>query len=283
MARSCASAGRARRGDAARAYPRGPRWLLAGAWLLAACTRAPSVDEAPGAAAAATVPGTARVEVVEPAAVDAAGDPAQLLARYLDIALARVASPDCLREDQAAWDAQTRAGCGADAACLDAARLARARTFEGLVPGAALERRLDALPADDAPQLFHVGGSVQATEAGERQPVAVMLEGAPYEDEGGFLLTGEGFDADAHAEFTALLGDEAAIEARFGDGEALKAGVVGILPAALFDEGALAALQAPAARHARLRVRGWAHPTDREPPVVEAGRCVVVEWVHGAR
>lgn len=282
MAGACVSAGRARRAAAALSRLHRAGWLLAGVWLLAACVRAPSVDDAQGAPAGSAA--AIQPDSGEPAGMDAAAvDPAQLLARYLDIVLTRVASPGCLREDQAAWEAQTQARCGADAACLDAARRARARAFEGLVPGAALDRRLETLPADDTAQLLFAGGSVQPQEAGGPQPVAVTLEGTPYEDEGGFLLTAEGFDADAHAEFNALLGDEAAIEARFGDGEVLNAGVVGILPAGVFDEAALAFLQAPMARDSRLRVRGWAEPADGGPIVVNASRCVVVERVPGAR
>jgi hypothetical protein len=257
--------------------------LLGAACWLAACARAPSGEAQPLSPTAVDPPAAVPAEGAGPAATDAAGvDPAQLLARYLGIAASRVASPACLQEDQAAWQVQMETRCGADLACFDAARLARARLLEGVLPGAALERRLDALPADDAPQLLFVGGNPRP-DTGEAPAVAVTLEGVPYEDEGGFLLTGDGFDAQAHEELAALLGDEAAIAARFGDGQALRTGVAGVLPSGVLDDEALAVLQAPAARAMRLRVRGWAQPVPGEPPVVDGERCVVVERSAAAR
>src|SRR5690606_28772795 len=75
----------------------------------------------------------------------------------------------------------------------------------------------------------------------------VILEGQPRETEGGYVLTGPGFDAEAWDAFEALLGDEDALRARFGDGPIVLPGLSGALPAQLLDVGDLAAIDAVAA------------------------------------
>lgn len=213
------------------------------------------------------------------AAADLA-DAGARLARYLAAAEARVSAPACLREDQQAWETQTQQRCGTDTACLDLARDARAAVLEGLVPGALLE-------AGGAPGADVAGGRLLVVAGGgdgdgdgvggtgTDAPVIVEIAGVPRETDGGVMLTGAGFDAEAYAEFEALLGDEEGMRARFGDGPLVFTGVAGAFPTLAFDVGDLAAIESAVAGGRHLRVRGWASPGD-EPPTLDAGRCLLV-------
>lgn len=237
------------------------------ALLLAGCSRPP--EPVPAAS-----PTDSPVAV---AATGTAPAPAQVLASHLQAALARVPAPACLAHDQRDWQAEAERSCRGDAGCLAREQLARVAVLEGLLPGVVLDAGVAALaPAGTARLLTVVGGSGDPARAEPLPLEPVILEGQPRETEGGYVLTGPGFDAEAWDAFEALLGDEDALRARFGDGPIVLPGLSGALPAQLLDVGDLAAIDAVAAQGGRLRVRGWAVPEPDAVPTIDGTGCVFV-------
>lgn len=236
---------------------------LAAALLVACGGDAGSVA---GAAAGNASPAEAE------AAAPAGGDEA--LARALEAATGLVASPECLREDQAAWEAATARDCGGDAACRAAAREARLLELSGLLPGIALPAGAE--PGPGGPRLLAVAGGDADPDGGDDPLHPVELRGRPLETEGGYVLAGPDFDAGAWEAFEALLGDEEAFQARFGDGPAVIPGLQGSFPAMTLDDRSLAAIDAVAAAGGQLRVRGAAVPDPDGPPALDLRACMFV-------
>lgn len=242
--------------------------IVLSVWLVAGC------DPQPPDAKPALVPADATA--VEP--LHASHAAAALLDRYLASALQRVQSPACLQQDQHDWQARTDARCAGDAACLASARGERAAQLEGLVPGALLDAATP-LPAAPGGRLLAVAGGQGDPQQVEPLPLEqVTLEGRPREAEGGFLLAGDDFDAEAYETFESLLGDEAGLRAHFGEGPILLKGVSGALPAQVLDVGDLAAVESVLAQGGRLRVRGWASPEHDGVPTIDGTGCV---FIHG--
>src|SRR5690606_27987708 len=115
----------------------------------------------------------------------------------------------CLAADQKAWLAQ-RDACDSDA-CLERAYLRRLQALQGLLPGMALDRRLDGSTASGAARLLAILPAGDATGIHEDEMPGVILEGGPLEDEGGYLLVDGAFDREAWHAYLDLQGDVEAI------------------------------------------------------------------------
>lgn len=242
------------------------------AFALSACLLAGCERQVAPSAAATDAPAEATAVTMG----DTTGDAGSLLDRYLAAALQRVQSPECLQQDQRDWQVQTNDRCAGDAACLAAARGERAALLEGLVPGALLDEAV-VLPTAPAGRLLAVVGDQGDPQQVEPLPLEqVTLEGHPREAEGGFVLVGDDFDAEAYDAFESLLGDEAGLRARFGDGPILLKGLSGALPAQILDVGDLAAVESVAGRGGRLRVRGWARPEHDGVSTIDGSGCVFI-------
>lgn len=180
----------------------------------------------------------------------------------------------CLAADQKAWLAQ-RDACDSDA-CLERAYLRRLQALQGLLPGMALDRRLDGSTASGAARLLAILPAGDATGIPEDEMQDVILEGVPLEDEGGYLLVDGAFDREAWHVYLDLQGDIEAIRARFGEGPVHLPGIVGGFGAGALDHRARAAIEAVAAGGDRLRVIGRAAYTDAAPPLIDGGHCAFV-------
>lgn len=181
----------------------------------------------------------------------------------------------CLAVDQRAWLAVQRDACDS-AACLEKAYLLRLYALEGLLPGAAVDRRLEAYPATAGARLLGILPAVEGSELPPDGLEEVLTQGTPLEDEGGYLLVDGPFDRKAWQEFVELQGDIEAIRARFGDGPVHFPSLVGSFGAGTLDDRARAAIEDVAARGGELQVRGWAVYTDAAPPLIDDRRCAFV-------
>ncbi len=181
----------------------------------------------------------------------------------------------CLAADQRHWLASGRDACGAGAACLERAYLGRLHAFEGLLPGAALDRRLDRFPAVDAAPLLAILPAAVADAPPLPASREVVLEGMPLEDEGGYLLIDERFDHGAWQAYLELQGNEDALRARFGDGPPVS-GIVGSFPGGGLDPRARTAIDGVAARGGRLRVHGRAVDIEAQAPAIDGGACAFI-------
>lgn len=207
----------------------------------------------------------------------------RILGRYhaQAIAVLEPGQRTCLRQSQRRWLGAERGACGADPECLERTYLVRLRELEGLLPGLALERRLDDLPAvPAAPLLAILAPTAPTAQAGgpDATPLQpVVVEGVPVEDEGGYLLVDQGFDRAAWEAYAGLLGDEEALRARFGDDPvAALPGIVGAFGGDRLDPGARAAVDAAAAQGRRLRATGRAAAGDG-PPQLSAAACTFLQ------
>ena len=180
----------------------------------------------------------------------------------------------CLATDQREWLAQ-RDACDSHA-CLEQAYLRRLQALQGLLPGMAVDRRLEGFPGGDAARLLAVLPAADASGAPEDELQDVILEGSPLEDEGGYLLVDGAFEREAWHAFLDLQGDIEAIRARFGEGPVHLPGIVGGFGAGALDHRARAAIESAAAGGGRLRVIGRAAYTDAAPPLIDGGHCAFV-------
>lgn len=180
----------------------------------------------------------------------------------------------CLATDQRAWLAQRNA-CDSEA-CLEQAYLRRLQALQGLLPGMAVDRRLDAFPEAGGAPLLAILPAGGGSGVPEDELQDVILEGVPLEDEGGYLLVDGVFDREAWRAFLDLQGDIEALRARFGDGPVHLPGIVGGFDAGALDDRARAAIEAAATGGGRLRVIGRAAYTDAAPPLVASGHCAFV-------
>ena len=146
----------------------------------------------------------------------------------------------CLMQDQRAWREQ-RDTCDSDA-CLEQAYLRRLQALQALLPGAATERGPEAPAQADDGRLLAILPAGDAGEPPADELQDVILEGAPLEDEGGYLLVDGTFDLAAWHAYLDLQGDLEAIRARFGDGPVHFPGIVGGFAAATLDHRARAAI-----------------------------------------
>ncbi|MBB6065558.1 lysozyme inhibitor LprI family protein [Pseudoxanthomonas broegbernensis] len=182
----------------------------------------------------------------------------------------------CLAAEQRTWLATQRNACGS-AACLERAYLLRLDALEGLLPGAAVDRRLEGYPDVAGARLLAVVPAAAGRDPGEDLE-EVLMEGTPVEDEGGYLLVDARFDPRTHGELAAMQGDADAIRARFGDGPVRSPGVVGSFGTYLLDDRARAAIAAIAGGGGDgiVRVKGWAVHADAAPPALDPRRCAFV-------
>lgn len=180
----------------------------------------------------------------------------------------------CLVADQRAWIATWRDACETDA-CLERAYLQRLHALEGLSPGMALDRRLHGSGAGEPPLLAIVAAGPDSGVPDEDLH-EVIMDGAPLEDEGGYLLVDKTFDLAAWRDYLDLQGDLEGLRARFGDGPIAIRGIVGAFPGAALDQAGRAAIDGVAARGGRLRVTGRAAYTDAAPPTIDSGQCAFV-------
>lgn len=247
--------------------------VVLAALALAGCgerSGAPSSSAAPAAASTAPAAGSSGNDGHR----DHGG--ADALARIYPAALDLVASPDCLRQDQDAWEAATAQACAGDATCTATARSARADQLAGLLPGAALDAHDEVAVPVVLPVLLAVAGGEPDPEAGAGLPDPVEIRGRPLETEGGYALAGPDFDAAAWEDFEALLGDEEALAARFGDGPVVIRGLAGSFPAMGLQDRGLAAIDAVVAGGGELLVRGAAVPEPEAPPALDPRACLYV-------
>jgi len=199
-----------------------------------------------------------------------------ILGRYYPAVAADMAEPQhrCLAASQRQWR-EDMWRCK-DPGCVEQAYLRRLAELEGLLPGALVDRHLETYPAQPWPRLLAVLPPQEPAAAPPGPPLRV--EGVPQEDEGGYLLLDTGFDPAAWAEFANLLGDAAALRARFGPAGAPVAGVVASFSGLDLDDRARAMIEGVAAAGGRLRLSGHAAPA-QEPdaiPQPDPGQCAFV-------
>lgn len=180
----------------------------------------------------------------------------------------------CLASDQRAWLAQ-RDACDTDV-CLEQAYLRRLQALQGLLPGMAVDRRLEGFPSVGDARLLAILPAGHASGIPEDELQDVILEGSPLEDEGGYLLVDGVFDLETWHAFLDLQGDIEAIRARFGEGPVHVPGIVGGFGAGALDDRARAAIETVAGGGDRLRVIGRAAYTDATAPLVDGGHCAFV-------
>jgi uncharacterized protein YecT (DUF1311 family) len=200
-----------------------------------------------------------------------------ILGRYYGAASASVddGARTCLSRQQRQWLGQARNPC-AGTACLEQAYLQRLAELEPLVPGAVLDRRLEAYPAVPGPRLLAIlaADAQQPAPADPLQPV--RIQGRALEDEGGYVLVDDGFDPQAWQDFHQLQGDEAGLRARFGEGPLMLPGVAGSFSGQHLDPRGRAAIGSLIAAGGQLQVSGWAEYTDAAAPAVDSRACAYV-------
>src|SRR5690606_3367470 len=122
-------------------------------------------------------------------------------------------------------------------ACLELAYRRRLVELRGLLPGIAGDGRPGGpgVAESGAPLLAILAPAEDADPSTGQPGDPATLEGIPLEDEGGYLLVEDDFDHAAWQALAYLQGDEAALQARFGDGPIVLPGMVGAFPSGGLD------------------------------------------------